>query len=55
MQPREGRVAVYLKGSIWYGQCHECPAEHQRMRSPWLPYTHAKAMKHVAKHKAEVR
>jgi len=55
MKPREGRVAVYRKGGVWYGQCSECPAEHQRMRSAWLPYTHAKAMWHVAKHKAEVR
>lgn len=49
------RVRVYRKGAVWYGQCSECPAEHQRIRSAWLPYTHGKALRHVAKHRAEVR
>lgn len=49
------RVRVYLRGSVWYGQCTECPAEHQRMRSTLLPTTHGMARRHVAKHRAEER
>jgi hypothetical protein len=49
------RVRVYKLGAVWYGQCTECPAEHQRMRSTLLPTTHGMARRHVAKHRAEQR
>ncbi len=55
MVTKQQRVRVYLRGAVWYGQCTEYPAEHQRMRSPYLPYTHGMAMRHVAKHRAEER
>jgi hypothetical protein len=51
----EGRLKVYKRGLVWYGECSQCPGEEHRIRSAWLPYTHGKAMRHVAKHKAEVR
>jgi hypothetical protein len=49
------RVRVYRRGHVWYGECSECPGEENRMRSAWLPYTHGKATRHVAKHRAEER
>ncbi|HEX2143010.1 MAG TPA: hypothetical protein VHG10_00740 [Glycomyces sp.] len=53
-ESKEG-VRVYLRGSVWYGECTECPAEHQRLRSTLLPTTHGMARRHVAKHRAEER
>jgi hypothetical protein len=50
-----GRLRVYKKGSVWYGDCPLCTGERQRIRSAWLPYTHGAAMRHVAKHRAEER
>jgi hypothetical protein len=51
---KEG-VKVYRRGLVWYGDCSACPGEHNRIRSAWLPYTHGKAVRHVAKHRAEER
>jgi hypothetical protein len=53
MKPQ--RVRVYRRGHVWYGECSECPGEENRIRSVWLPFTHGKSMRHVAKHRAEER
>lgn len=55
MVTRKEGVRVYLRGSVWYGECSQCTEEHQRLRSTLLPTTHGMARRHVAKHRAEVR
>ena len=54
MRPRRDRVIVYRSAWVWYAEYPDCPGEENRMRAPWLPYTHRLAMQHVALHKAGV-
>lgn len=55
MKPRKGKVIVYRRAWLWYGECPECPApsgDDNRIRSPFLPTTHRLATEHAAAHTA---
>lgn len=54
MLPREGRVIVYRRAWLWYGECPACPGEDNRIRSPFLTNTHRRAMDHVKSHQVGV-